>query len=358
MSYERALAALRLEMPEAIPHCEYVSNRNLIFEMTGLDIDAKSGKKITVMGEEYFEEVHLAFKKFYEMTDQDFFWHSEELPLKGRTTSMGHAEFLEGGTDFNDNIFCPFKTADDVLNFDPVAEYGLPDVDECVKKFQGTLDFNRKEFPMGLWPGGYYHTLFSACITAFGWEMFLSSAPLDEERFDRVLEGFYERTRQYYNAWVKTDIEFFICHDDIVWTRGAVFHPDWYREHIFPRYKKLWAILKESDIKVLFCSDGNFTEFVDDLAEAGADGFIFEPCTDLELIASKYGKTHVMIGNVDCRNLTFGTRQDIYNDVKRCADIGKDCPGYFFSVGNHIPSNVPPENAIYYFELIKELGKR
>ena len=173
-----------------------------------------------------------------------------------------------------------------------------------------------------------------------------------------VLEGFYERTRQYYKAWVKVDIEFFVCHDDIVWTSGAVFHPDWYRKYIFPRYKKLWALLKGKGIKVLFCSDGDFTEFIDDVAQAGADGFFFEPCTSLELIAQKYGGTHVIIGNVDCRNLTFGTREDIYNDVKRCADIGKKCPGYFFAVGNQIPSNVPVDRALYYFELINKLGKR
>lgn len=33
-------------------------------------------------------------------------------------------------------------------------------------------------------------------------------------------------------------------------------------------------------------------------------------------------------------------------------------PGCFFAVGNHIPFNVPVENALLYFELIEEYGKR
>jgi hypothetical protein len=44
--------------------------------------------------------------------------------------------------------------------------------------------------------------------------------------------------------------------------------------------------------------------------------------------------------------------------VKRCADLGKKCPGYFFAVGNHIPFSVPIENVEIYLDAIEEYGKR
>ena len=72
----------------------------------------------------------------------------------------------------------------------------------------------------------------------------------------------------------------------------------------------------------------------------------------------RYGKTKSIIGNIDTRALTFGTKEDVRREVERCAALGRDCPGYFFAVGNHIPHNVPVDNALYYFELIEELGKR
>jgi uroporphyrinogen-III decarboxylase len=109
---------------------------------------------------------------------------------------------------------------------------------------------------------------------------------------------------------------------------------------------------------VLFCSDANFTEFVDDIAAAGAQGFIFEPLTSLEYIVPRYGKTHVIIGNADTRILTFGTKEDVRKEVKRCMDLGRDCPGYFFAVGNHIPPNVPLENAMACLEAYWEMRKR
>ena len=343
MSYERGWQALNLEMPDTIPHTEYCSHPLLVKRIVGLDP----------------REDASAWNKFYVQTNYDLLWHTNDGGgWKGRQTSMGHAVFQEGGTDFNTNIYCPFKDPEDVLSFDPVEEYGLPDVDERARFFEEDYQRGQKAHPTLVLPGGYYKTIFSACIQAFGWEMFLTSAGIDYERFDKVLEGFFRVSMANYQAWAKTTAPVFICHDDIVWTAGAIFHPDWYRRYVFPRYKKLWKVLKDAGKIVLFCSDGDFTEFIDDLVEAGADGFIFEPLTDLEKMVSSYGQTKVIIGNVDTRILTFGAREQIYQDVKRCADLGRDCPGFFFAVGNHIPHNVPIENALYYFELIEEMGRR
>lgn len=110
--------------------------------------------------------------------------------------------------------------------------------------------------------------------------------------------------------------------------------------------------------KILFTSDGNYSQFIDDIAECGANGFVLEPLTDMEYIAHKYGKTHVFVGNADTRILLSGTKEDIYNEVKRCMDIGKACPGFFMAVGNHIPSNTPVDNALYYNEAYEIFSKR
>jgi hypothetical protein len=343
MSYERGWRALLLDMPDTIPHTEYCSHPLLVKRVTGIDP----------------REDGSAWARFFEMTDYDLLWVTHDGPKwRGRTTSMGHAVFEEGGTDYDPNVHCPFTSPEEVLSFDPVAEYGLPDVDERAAYFERAYQEGQTRHPTLIYTGGYYKTIFSACIEAFGWEMFLSSAPLDYERFDRVLEGFFQISMANYRAHAKTSAPVFICHDDIVWTQGAVFHPNWYRRYVFPRYKKLWRVLKEAGKIVLFCSDGGFTEFVDDIAEAGADGFIFEPLTDLEYMVARYGKTKAIIGNIDTRVLTFGSKDDVRREVERCAALGRDCPGYFFAVGNHIPHNVPIDNALYYFDLIRALGKR
>jgi len=349
MSYQRGLDALRLQMPDRIPHTEYVSHFELVRHLTGLD-PAKP------------EERDEAWRRFYIETDYDLLWNSDDGPApwrqRGRTTDMGHAEWLEDGSDRRDTVYCPFHTVEEVLAFDAVEEYGLPDFDDLVRYYEDAYQRGQSRHSELVFPGGYYKTLVSGCIEAFGWEMFLAAVGADPEGFDNVLEGIYRLSEHHFRAWAKTSIECFICHDDMVWSQGAIFRPAWYRKHIFPRYERLWHILHDAGKTVLFCSDGDFTEFADDLAAAGADGFIFEPLTSLEYIVERYGQSKVIIGNIDTRILTFGSREGIHAEVKRCADLGRDCPGYFFAVGNHIPPNVPLENALYYLDCITRLGKR
>jgi uroporphyrinogen-III decarboxylase len=180
----------------------------------------------------------------------------------------------------------------------------------------------------------------------------------DPDRFERILDGFTEISRRVVEAHIRAEVPVFLCHDDIVWASGPAFSPAWMRRYVFPRIRKLWAPLREAGIQLLFCSDGNFDEFVDDLADAGAEGFIFEPLTDLQYVVERYGQTHVIIGNVDSRILQYGTPEAIRAEVKRCADLGRHCPGYFFAVGNHIPYTVPIPSVECYLEAIREYGRR
>jgi hypothetical protein len=246
-----------------------------------------------------------------------------------------------------------------VLTFDAVQEYGLvPEFDQLVAH---CADWHRREQAGNdrVLTGGYYNTLISGAIAAFGWEALLEAAGTDPKRFgEEVLGSFFELSLYHYRAWAQTPIEFFMCHDDMVWTQGPFLHPDFYRAYIFPRYKELWRPLKEAGKKVLYTTDGTFDMFIDDLVEAGADGFCFEPSNNLELLVAKCGQTHALIGGADCRTLTFGTKADIERELRRVFEVARDCPGFVFCTGNHFPANIPLENALFYFELAEELGKR
>ena len=344
MSFARGREALHLHTPDKIPHTQYISHDEFTLRKTGIDTRDP-------------EQQSLAWPALAKALDYDFIWNTCEMPVQGRTTRMGHAEWSQTD-DMDTAVDCPFATTDEVLNFDPVEEYGIPNFDSLVGYFRKHLDDQKQLYPEAVVTGGRYNTLFSACIRTFGWEMFLTSVPHNEEKFNNILEGFYELTMAEIKAWLNTDMSVYLCHDDIVWTSGAVFNPDWYRKYIFPKYKRLWKPLKDAGKIILYCADGNFTEFVDDIAEAGADGFIFEPSTSLEYIVQRYGQSKIIIGNVDCRILQFGTREAIEKELIRCIDLGKPCPGYFMAVGNHIPNGIPYENIEYFFELFENIRNR
>ena len=114
-------------------------------------------------------------------------------------------------------------------------------------------------------------------------------------------------------------------------------------------------MLRDAGKKVLFCSDGDYTEFLDDIAEAGADGFLFEPMTSLDAAVERFGRTHVIVSSkVDARTLTFGSRDQIRAEVDATLALARGCPGFFFAVGNHIPHNVPLEKALFYLDYLRE----
>ncbi|MHB9130656.1 MAG: uroporphyrinogen decarboxylase family protein [Armatimonadota bacterium] len=346
MSYEIGRAALNMQWTERVARTEYMDNWEVISYFSG-----KDPQKDPSAYRDFSNKVHL-----------DFNWCINDGPVpwgkRGRVTDMGHAIYMEDGSDFREIKPCPFETSDDVLNFNAVQEYGLPDFNELVAYYEKWYQDNQTGADQVV-SGGYYKTIVSGAIEAFGWDKLLEACGDDPDRFgEDVLGSIFELSRHHYKAWAETSIEFFMCHDDMVWTEGPFMSPAFYRKYIFPRFQELWRPLKEAGKRIIFCSDGTFDMFLDDLAAAGADGFCFEPTNDLEMMVRKYGQTHVLMGGADCRTMTFGTKAEIEKELRWIFDMARNCPGFVFTTGNHFPANIPLEHALLYFDLIEELGVR
>ena len=286
----------------------------------------------------------------------DFNWGTDDGLInwakEGRTTDMGHAVYASDGSDKRQPAECPFRSEQEVWEFDAVEEYGLPDFDEQVRVYENRIQKARKAYPNQLTTGGYYKTIMSGAIAAFGWEMLLIAAS-NPVKMEKVFDSFFRRTLFHMKAWAKTSVEAVIQHDDFVWTAGAFMHPDIYRRVIMPRYAELWKPIHEAGKKVLFCSDGNLTEFAGDLDEAGADGLIFEPCNDFDFMVDNFGKTKCLVGSfVDCRDLTFGKWDKVRRDIDRTFERLSDCKGAILAVGNHLPANIPDVMLDRYFEYL------
>ncbi len=352
MSYEDGWAAINLEKPARIPRTEYSaeSHWDLITAVTGIDVGVKSSDEIKA-------QAGLCFMKAWEY---DFFWSTliGHGDLGEWCTDMGHAEYAAGGVDRRDTITCPFENAEQVLSFDPWERLGEKDPAELTRRFEAHYQASCQAHGFGVNMTGVYITLISGFIGLFGWDMLLLAAGTDSERFGALAHRYASWMQQYYDALAEADVPVVMVHDDIVWASGAIFRPAWYREYVFPNYARYFAPLIESGKKIMFTSDGNYDAFVDDLAEAGVHGFVLEPLTDLEYVVERYGQTHVIVGNADTRVLLTGSKAQIRAEVERCMTLGRDCPGFFMAVGNHIPANTPVESAITYNQVYQELSRR
>jgi len=352
MSYADGWAAINLEKPKRIPRTEYSAEMHweLIKAVTGIDVGLESSPDVR-------KQSASAFMKAW---NYDFFWStliSQEIFAEW-ATDMGHAEYMAGGEDRRDTIVCPYKDVEDVLSFDYWEKLGVKDRQGLTRQFEAHYQANLRDYPDGVNMTGIYTTLISGFILQFGWDMLLLAAGTDPLRFGDLANRYAAWVQQYFDALADADIPLVMVHDDIVWSSGAVFRPAWYRQYVFPNYRRYFAPLLDSGKKIMFCSDGNFNAFIDDIAATGVHGFVIEPLTSLETIVEKYGQTHVIIGNADTGILLRGSKPRIRAEVERCMSLGRDCPGFFMAVGNHIPPNTPVENALYYNQVYEELCQR
>ena len=353
MSYQDGWAALNLEMPDRVPRTEYSVDGYhfaLMRRVTGIPVTAESPAQERLRAAQ-------AFRKAWAF---DFAWSTliANQIYKGFCTNMGHASYAAAGSDYDDALYCPFEDPEDVLAFDHWEAYGPIDLADMTRQFEEHYRANAAAYPDEVNMTGIYTTLMSGLIAVFGWDMLLMACGMDGQAFGEMANRYASWMQQFMQALAEADVPCVMIHDDIVWTSGPFIHPDWYRKYLFPNYKKYFAPILESGKKLIYTSDGNYTQFIDDIAATGVNGFVLEPCTDMRYIAEKYGKTHAFIGNADTRILLSGTPEEIRAEVKRCMDIGKSCPGFFLAVGNHIPANTPVENCLIYEEAYREMCRR
>jgi hypothetical protein len=352
MSFQDGWSAINLEKPARVPHTEYsvTEHWDVIRAVTGMDISPKSPGEMKRRG-------GLALMKAWNF---DFRWSTliDGEDLAACRTDMGHAEYAAGGVDRRDTVRCPFSTPEEVLAFDPWAVYGPSNEKDLIRRFEEHYRRQHEETPDQVTMTGIYVTLVSGLIEIFGWHMLLLAAGVDSRGFGEVAGRYAAWIQQHFDALAAADVPVVMVHDDIVWSAGPFITPHWYRRFVFPHYKKFFAPLRESGKKIMYTSDGDYTLFLDDLADCGLHGFVLEPWTDMRLLAGKYGRTHVFIGNADTRILLSGDKAAIRAEVERCMAIGKPCPGYFLAVGNHIPANTPVDNVLYYQEVYRELSRR
>lgn len=353
MSYHDGIAAINLEMPKRIPRTEYSGELyfDLMKEVTKIDVKPSSSEQVKLKAE-------LAFRKAW---NYDFSWNiliDAQYAFHDFRTKMGHGNFIQDGLDYEDEVSSVFKDYKEVLSFDPYETFGSINQKQVISAFEANYKKRIQLYPNEVNMTGIYVTCVSGLIDLFGWDLLLLAAGMDENAFGQMTNRYANWIGQYFKALANSNVPIVMVHDDLVWAAGPFIHPDWYRKYIFPNIKKNLIPLREANKKIMFTSDGNFDEFVDDVANCGVNGFIIEPLTDMKYIADKYGQTHVIIGNADTRIMMFGSKEDIENEVKRCIDIGKNSPGFFMAIGNQISPNTPIKNLLYYNEFYEKYSIR
>jgi len=343
--------------PKPVMHWEHWSNPDAETYLTGID-HYEHPRLCRLRMEELYPELQLGVPEkddpIPRPTGDDTTNHTVRWGT-GQTGSYEHGEKF-------------FKRAEDVFAFSPLAHADMREWGHVVMNW----DFSSEEAierifekwlpkpwgkpekgkPSSTW---FYNTMFMWPMLTFGWDLFLETCL--EPEFERVMDEFAELNRRVFRVFSRLPVNFLICHDDIVTTRGPVCSPEWMRKYIFPRYEEFWGMLKAAGKEVLFTVDGCVDRYADDIFACGARGIVSEPYTDFKAIARRH-KDCFIAGEGDNRVLLRNDPGEIRAMVERMAGTARMSGGYMMCVGNHIPWNVPGEAVRRYIDLSRELVKR
>jgi len=89
---------------------------------------------------------------------------------------------------------------------------------------------------------------------------------------------------------------------DVAYQKGLFFSPQWYRDNLLPLHKKIFRFVSSRGLSVFFHSDGDISEIIPDLLDAGVKAIhpLEESCgMDIKELIGNYRNDMVFVGHVD-----------------------------------------------------------
>lgn len=213
---------------------------------------------------------------------------------------------------------------------------------------------------VGLYYPMLYTTLFMWPVEVLGWENFLMAAQLEPERFhDHFLKPCAAKSKAIVAEMARASSSPFVfVHDDLATATGPMFRPGWYDRFIFPHYPEIWREAKALGKKIIFVIDGNITEFLPGLVEAGVDGVMFEtPATPLEAVVDHFAtEGRFFIGGIGTVTMTTGAPEEVRRMVYGLAERAGHYPGFAIASGGGLNGGIPLPNLEAYFDARAEIG--
>ena len=142
--------------------------------------------------------------------------------------------------------------------------------------------------------------------------------------------------------------------EDMSYNHGSMLSREHFNEFILPYYQKVIPHVKKYGIPVLVDSDGDITEMIPWLLDAGIDGVYpleRQAGVDICMIRKKYPGL-LMLGGYDKMVMSLG-ENDMRSEFERILPVMRS-GGYIPSVDHQVPPGVSLQNYRIYLNLLKE----
>jgi len=248
-------------------------------------------------------------------------------------------------------------------NFKPLVDdiedadnYDVPDMNWCPTE---KLDFYKENSDMYLVAqiGGPASNVY-LCM---GMEDYMVYSLTNTKEIGIIAERIMEYEIERAKTFLDHGADAILIADDIAFNSGPFLPPAIMDQIVYPYLK--WAvneIKKYKDVPVFMHTDGYIYDVMDKIIECGFDGLqSLQPSSGMDIakIKANYGKDLCLMGNIDLDYLlTFGSPQEVEDEVKRVIDIAAPGGGFILSSCNILVDIVKPENALAMYNCAEKYG--
>ena len=265
------------------------------------------------------------------------------VPANGLTTMPEHIEYpLKTRNDW-EKIFKP--------RFDPNTPGRYPE-----NLAHHMDDILAKDYMPWLYVG----SLFGRLRNFIGFEQICYMIYDDPDLVDEMIQHLADLTCEILERTmplVQGKIKIGHFWEDICFNTGSMISPDYFKEHVVPRYKQITDVLLKYGIDVVIVDcDGWIGPLVEGWLEGGVNiMFPLERAggSDPVMLRNKYGTKLLLMGGVDKRKIALGG-DEIIRELEYLAPLVGE--GGFIPHCDHLcPADVTLENYRFYLKKKREI---
>lgn len=243
-------------------------------------------------------------------------------------------------------------------NFEKVRET-LREVDDSVE-IKKTIDHFDKISPF-IFPvieiGGIFDTLWQS----MGFKNFSYNYRKRTKLYQELIKYFARLTRIRVQSIIDAtgnQAGILNINDDIAFKGRSMISPERWEQDIGRYYKEICSVIKDAGMRITMHTDGDITEMVPVLQRVGFMGVQgWEGGADPYYVNEKY-PDFVIIGFGDVSQvLPFGSREDIFNHVKKLMDALKENRHFIIGPSTVIYEGIPYENVESFIKASEKFGR-
>jgi uroporphyrinogen decarboxylase len=188
----------------------------------------------------------------------------------------------------------------------------------------------------------------------------VSNPDLAMEIINRIKSFYMEYLQRILEA-ADGAIDIVLTGDDFGSQNGMLISPEMWKEYLQPGFKEYLALAKSYGVKTMHHTCGSVADIIPEIIGSGLDILqsIQPEAANMTLkeLREKYHGQICFQGGISIqKTITFGSPEDIKQEVKGISEVIKPDGGYIFCTSHNIQADAPLDNVTALMEAYSEYG--